>query len=133
MATPKKRHSNLKSKTVESSGDIFDNTTEETVIINVSKARLIYNKHIKRQGNGGLCLTFLGLFLSCFVTLFTSTFKDIFGVQNSSYIINAIFILACGGFLIATIIFFIKWICGCKKYNEKTFIADLKNQGDDFP
>ena len=85
MAAPKKKNSNLKFKTVESSGDIFDNTTEETVIINVSKARLIYYKHIKRQGNGGLTLTFLGLFLSCVVTLFTSTFKDVFGIQNSFF------------------------------------------------
>ena len=105
---------------------IYNNTTENEIRINESKARLIYNKHINKTYNTGLIWTFLGLFITCLIAVLTSDFKDIIGIENSKYYLFSMFVIGAIVFFIATIVQIAKWLRGRKKYNVDTFIADLK-------
>lgn len=105
---------------------IYDNTSEDRIIINESKARLIYAKHIKRSPYRNLCGTFLGLFLSCLISVLTADFKDIFGIKNSSAFFYSFFLIATIVFSIFTFAFFVLFLINRKKYNEDKFISELK-------
>ena len=105
--------------------EVFDNTSEFAVKINESKARLIYNRYFKAT-SGGTVLSFLGTFLSCFTTLLTATFNDIWGITGSSAILTAIFVILTGVFGLLMLIWAGKWIYSLIKLNETSFIAELK-------
>ena len=105
--------------------EVFDNTSEFAVKINESKARLIYNKYFKAT-SGGTVLSFMGTFLSCLTTLLTATFHDIWGIEGSSAVLSAIFVILTGVFCLLTIIWAGKWIYSLIKLNESSFIDELK-------
>lgn len=109
--------------------EVFDNTSEFAIKINESKARLIYNKYFKVT-NGSTVLSLLGAFISCLTTLFTATFKDVFGIVGSSAVLTAIFIIFTVYFGILTIIWTLKWCYSHSKLNESSFIDELKGNGD---
>jgi len=117
--------STLKTNTETQALEVFDNTSEFAVKINESKARLIYNKYFK-VASGGTVLSFLGSFLSCLTTLITATFNDIFGIDGSSAVLSAIFVILTGVFGILTLIWTFKWIYSLIKLNEESFIDELK-------
>ena len=107
--------------------NLYNNSKENYILINESKAKLIYEKHVKNSLHGSLSLTFLGLFISLLITFFTCEFKDIFGISNSSYYVYAVFLIATILFGILTVVFFISWILHRKNKNAKAFIDALKN------
>lgn len=108
-------------------GKVHDNTSEEYIAINESKARLIYKDFIQKGNYSTLFFTFLSLFLTCLIACFTANFKDVLGIENAGIIIFLIFILMTISFFITTIIFLWLWIKNRKKYNEEEFIIRLKN------
>ena len=123
---PPKKNSGL-TTSLENTENVFDNTSEDRILINESKARLIYKNHIKNNTFGGLCGTFFGLFLTCLIAVLTSTFHDIFYIEGSSVFVKLSFIFGTGVFFICFIVFLIIWIVHKVKYSEKKFIAALKN------
>ena len=124
-----KRKKKLETLTTESTENIvIDNTAENVIKITESKARLIYDKHIKRGKYGELSLTFFGLFLTCLITLLTTNFKNVFGIKNSSIFLMAMFAFAAVLFFGLTIYTVIRWVLDRKKYNIENFISDLKEK-----
>ena len=123
--------SNVKNNGLDTQGVIksqmlvCDNLTDNAIRITESKARLIYRDYFT-YSSGERALSFFGLFISFLVTLLTSEFKDIFGMENSSNILEAIFIILTISFAAATIISFIKWLKDGKSNNEDSFIDSLK-------
>ena len=105
--------------------EVFDNTSEFAVKINESKARLVYSKYFKAT-SGGTVLSFLGTFLTCLTTLLTATFNDIFGIEGTSAILSAVFIILTGIFALLTIIWTCKWIYSLYELSESAFINELK-------
>lgn len=106
---------------------VCDNLSETAIQVTESKARLAYQNHVKGC-TGERVLTFFGLCVTFFITVLTSTFNDVFGIENSSYVLCAAFWIAAIGFALATIVSFIIWIKNRKERNEDTFINALKGQ-----
>lgn len=104
---------------------VYDNTSEFAVKINESKARLIYSKYF-RTTSGGTVFSFLGMFLTCLTTLITATFNDVGGIEGSSSVLYAIFVILTGVFGVLTVIWAGKWIYSLCKLNEAAFINELK-------
>ena len=117
--------STLKTNVEKTDLEVFDNTREIAVKINESKARLIYNKYCKAT-NGETVLSLFGTFLACLTTLLTSTFHDVWNIEGSAYILNAIFILLTVIFFVLSSVWLIKWIHSLVKLNESAFINELK-------
>lgn len=112
---------------IKKSLSVCDNLSETAIQVTESKARLAYQNHVKGF-SGERVLSFLGLSITFFVTLFTSTFNDILGIANSSYVLCAAFWISGIGFAIATLVSFIIWLNNKKKYSEDAFIKTLKGQ-----
>lgn len=109
---------------------LCDNITDTAIRITESKARLVYRDHLI-HASGERVISAFSLFLTFLLTLLTSDFKDILGIENSKYILNAIFVILAIVFGVATIILFIKWIYEKKSKNENAFICALKGSEDD--
>lgn len=110
---------------VNSKLSVCDNITDTAIRITESKARLVYRDHLNGT-NGERVVSVLGLFLTFLVTLLTSDFKDIFEIENSKYVLNAIFVILAIVSGIATIVFFFQWVISRKTNNEDAFINALK-------
>lgn len=107
--------------------EVYDNTTEAAIQINESKARLIYNRHANNP-TGGLVLSLFSTFITCLIAVTTTSFNDILGIEGSANILCAIFILGTIGSGIITLVFLVKWLNHRRKYNEDTFITELKGR-----
>lgn len=127
MATKKKTSSgSLNTQDViKTSLSVCDNLSETAIRVTESKARLVYQSHIKGH-SGERVISLLGLFLSFLTTVLTASFNDIWGIENSSYILCAAFWLATIGFGIATLVSLILWLANRKNYSESAFINALK-------
>lgn len=110
---------------VKSELSMCDNITDTAIRITESKARLVYRDHLK-YSSGERALSAFGLFIAFLTTLLTADFKDILGLENSKYVLNAVFILLAISSGIATIVFLILWLCRKKNNNEESFIIALK-------
>lgn len=108
---------------------IFDNTEDNMIYITESKAKLIYNDHIKNTPNIGLFFTILGFFVSFLLALITADFKDFLGFK--SYYVQAFFVMITIASAVWCIILLIRWIKNKKKYSVTTFINALKDENDD--
>lgn len=110
---------------IRTSLSVCDNLSETAIQVTESKARLVYQNHI--QGHSGeRVLSFFGLFLTFLTTNLTASFNDIWGIENSSYILCAAFWLATIGFGIATLWTCFLWLTNRKNYSEDAFIKALK-------
>lgn len=110
---------------VNSELSMCDNITDTAIRITESKARLVYRDHLK-YSSGERVVSAFGLFITFLTTLLTANFNDIAGIENSKYVMNAIFVLLAIASGIATIIFFFQWIQRRKNNNEDAFINALK-------
>lgn len=106
---------------------VCDNLSETAIQVTESKARLAYRNHIK-VCSGERVLSFLGLSIAFFIAVLTSSFKDIFGIKNSSYVLCACFWIAAIGFAIATMVAFIIWLKNFRNCDEDAFITALKGE-----
>lgn len=107
--------------------EVYDNTTEAAIQINESKARLIYSRHANNP-TGSLIWSLFSTFITCFIAASTASFNDILGIKGSANILCALFIFGAVASGLITLVFFIKWLIRRKKYNEDTFIAELKGR-----
>lgn len=110
---------------IKTSLHVCDNLSETAIRVTESKARLVYQSHIKGH-SGERVISFFGLFLTFLTTVLTASFNDIGGIENSSYILCAAFWLATIGFGTATLVSFILWLTNRKNYSESAFINALK-------
>ena len=110
---------------VNSELSMCDNITDTAIRITESKARLVYRDHLKHS-SGERVVSAFGLFIAFLTTLLTSNFNDIAGIENSKYVMNALYVLLAIVSGIATIVFFFQWIQRRKNNNEDTFINALK-------
>lgn len=115
---------------VSSKMPVCDNITDTAIRITESKARLVYRNHLKTC-SGERVISAFGLFVTFLTTLLTASFNDVFGFENSRYVLTAIFIIMAIGSGIATIVFLFQWLIGRKNNNENSFIDALK--GYDIP
>lgn len=126
MAAKEKKKANLQIIVSNETTTLYENTTEDIIHINESKARLIYQKHLRKNNQPEYFWTCLALFVTCLVAVLTAEFKDVLGIQGSGIFLFSIFIIGTVlsfGFMLY---FFIKWLVNRKKYSEDTFIKDLK-------
>ena len=130
MANSKRKNSSLKINLKTTKHFVFDNTSENVIQINESKARLLYQNHIKNTPNLNLFFTYLGLFASFLISILTTTFNDIFNIQGSGLFIECIFIIGSIATLMASIYVLVKWFINKKRYNEDKFIKDLKSDNE---
>lgn len=110
---------------VNSELSMCDNITDTAIRITESKARLVYRDHLKHS-SGERVVSALGLFITFLTTLLTADFKDIAGIENSKYVMNALFVLLAIASGIATIVFLAQWLQRRKNNNEDAFINALK-------
>ena len=123
----KQKKNNLSTRVVSRTEYVYNNTLEDIIQINDSKARLIYRDYIEKRSGKGLFFTYLGLFLTCFLAALTSSFNDFLGIPNSRYVLYVIFWLGTVSFFILTVFSLFVWLKNRKKYNEDNFIAFLKD------
>ena len=126
MAAKDKKDNNLQIIVANETITLYENTTEDIIHINESKARLIYQKHLRKGHQLEYFWTCLALFITGLIAVLTADFKDIFGIQGSGIFLFSIFILGTVLSFIFTVIFLGSWIVNRKKYSEDTFIKDLK-------
>lgn len=110
---------------------IYDNTTEDIIMVNVSKVRLIYKDHMQHNADIGIVLAWFGLALSCLIAVLTSDFEKVNVIHRD---LPKLLTFGFGFFFMLS---FIKGIFHLretkmneKKYTDETFISELKNQKD---
>ena len=104
---------------------IYNNVDDENIIINVSKARNIYNKYLGRLKKDDPYPS-LGTALACLIAIATGDFHDIWQIQDSGAFLHSAFIIGAIAF----------GILSCsrlynrhknKNLNEEKFIEALKS------
>lgn len=112
--------------------EVESKTFETGFEISDSKAKLIYRNFVEKRTSSTFLSIFASLFASFLITLFTAEFKNIFGIEGSSYMIFGIFVFLCACFGVGTIISVLFVIRNHKKFNENAFIKSLHSDGIEF-
>ncbi|WP_142807725.1 hypothetical protein [Stenotrophomonas maltophilia] len=81
---------------------VHQNTSQEIIIITSDRCQLLISNHKKRSEKGRDWQTALALFITLLATIFTTNFKESFGVPGDVW--RAIFIVALSGALVWLII-----------------------------
>lgn len=122
------RNVSMKKEFVLTECEVYDNTYEAQININESKARVLCNSFFRTKC-GGTALSFLGLALSTGTALVTATFQDVFDIPGSAVFLACLYAICTGVFLVAAVIFGIKWLRNFKRLSEDAFIQALKGEG----
>ncbi len=109
----------------------YDNTSEDIIRINVSKARLIYRGHIQNRTDTSNIWSWFGVGLSCLIAVASSDFertKDFY--ESAPVFLRVIFTIACIYSFCETAWLFYQYMKNRNKYTEDTFITELKLKRD---
>ena len=106
---------------------VYDNTTEDIIMINESKARLIYKEHMHNNVDIGNILALIGMAITCLLAFLSSDFEkfsncELITPTLLSGIFFIIFILAS----VAAMKLSWRFLCNKGKYTDETFILSLK-------
>lgn len=114
---------------VSRSHTVYDNTFEEFILINVSKAILIYRDHVHNRTDLSTIFSWSGFALSCFIALVSIDFERIKAFHEFLFIALILFFLLGFIFSLAVASKHIRCYFQTKgKYTEETFIAELKSK-----
>ncbi len=106
--------------------EIYENASDNLIMITESKAKLVYHKYIESSTKGAI-LTNIGLAVAFLTPVFTADFKSILGISAS--VVEAVFILASLLFCFKAITSVIYVIKIGRFLKEENFILELKGYG----
>ena len=109
----------------------YDNTSDNIIMITVSKARLIYRDQIQNRADSSTIWSWFGAALSCFIAVVSSNFERTKALHESFPVVLTLgFIVGCIYSFVVTVKCIIRFFKNKARYTEETFIAELKLKRD---